>query len=136
MIVKFRQEAKEEAAEYHIYGHLRKYLGNCDHCNYHQPSYDNGIIGKIGIGFRLPSPKSKGFLCRAHQAEEVSDALENSLSMLKEHKSAKEFRQIMQMDAADERGQKEIEKVNLAMSQVEYWPKAKVECDAWSTLTE
>lgn len=58
------------------------------------------------------------FHVQAHQAEEVSEALKNSLSILREQKNAKEFRQIMQLDDTDGDRQEEIEKVDAAMSQV------------------
>lgn len=52
------------------------------------------------------------------QAGELSEALQDSLSILKENKSAKEFRQTMHLDSTDSNGQQEIEKVNTAVSQV------------------
>lgn len=51
-------------------------------------------------------------------AEEISDALKDSLSILKENKNAKEFRQLMHLDPNESEGKEEIEKVNNAMSQV------------------
>ena len=53
-----------------------------------------------------------------NQSEELSEALQDSLSILKENKSAKEFRQTMHLDSTDADGQQEIEKVNNAMAQV------------------
>ena len=51
-------------------------------------------------------------------AEEISDALRESLYLLKENKNAKEFRQLMHLDPNESEGKEEIEKVNGAMSQV------------------
>lgn len=53
-------------------------------------------------------------------AEEISDALKDSLSILKENKNAKEFRQLMHLDPNESEGKEEIEKVNNAMSQVAF----------------
>lgn len=50
-------------------------------------------------------------------AEEISDALQDSLSILKENKNAKEFRQLMHLDSSDAKGEEELEKVNAAMVQ-------------------
>ncbi len=52
-------------------------------------------------------------------AEEISDALRDSLSILKENKNAKEFRQLMHLDPNESEGKEEIEKVNTAMTQVQ-----------------
>lgn len=57
---------------------------------------------------------------QVHQAGEISEALENSLAVLKENKSAKEFRQVMHLDTSDEKGKQDVDKVNEAMSQVPF----------------
>ena len=60
-------------------------------------------------------------------AEEISDALKDSLSILKENKNAKEFRQLMHLDPNESEGKEEIEKVNNAMSQVNFKHLSKSE---------
>lgn len=57
-------------------------------------------------------------LVQMTHAEEISEALKDSLSILKENKNAKEFRQLMHLDPNESEGKEEIEKVNSAMSQV------------------
>ena len=56
---------------------------------------------------------------QATHAEEISDALRDSLSILKENKNANEFRQLMHLDPNESEGKQEIEKVNTAMTQVQ-----------------
>ena len=68
------------------------------------------------MGTLMTHPQSSSV--QMTQAGELSNALQDSLSILKENKDAKEFRQTMHLDSKDENGEQEIEKVNTAMSQV------------------
>ena len=88
-------------------------------CHTHDLSPGSMALAVSALTITSLKSRSKYILpMQATHAEEISDALRDSLSILKENKNAKEFRQLMHLDRNESEGKEEIEKVNSAMSQV------------------